>query len=867
MKKFLTLLILVLSACNSDVRPLQLEPSGFPTEKGTQFIVAANFPYYGIYPHVEENGGDFTYWRTMLLQLKSSGFNAIYITIPWGFHEAAPGEKDFISSSKDLRSLLRLAASYDMKVIMDISPQSAPLYNGGGLPLWLKGFLTLLPSESSDGRVAVRTVDNDFLQIYQSFLQNLISLLYPYLWSPDYPDKPVIALVVERDLDDLDFLWKETLSYLNIDIDPTSGYAGRIQSLSPLKDLTLPLLFDDTTPKRNITTASRVINTGRKNSVTVAGLTTNRPYEILNAYISGNEGVILKNFTSHYLPGKEYGWLREGYPYTLTDVSLTGNFIPEEISLASPLSVTGAQTSMILHWLQEGFFPSPCYIRRWEISYTSHTTEAEQYFFGFTLNDNLYKISRTWECLENDVEVNYDDASGLSLKIREGNLYLYLENCRILYLSRSKAPRYIVMTDSPHCTLQTNGSIETTPYITTWDIFNHSLQFQTDTIINISGGGETIQIYGFPPERLPYVHILPGDILAKGPEYALTQGSNIELLTSRTSVISHIDYPFPQPVSTLVYKSSQTEVTPGSIYYLNESNYDEIYNPEYENTSWIKGTAFDSYFTDPPYNYKSGIFWVIIPFENKWGGNGYIRLPSANGVFNVFLNGNFLGTFASYGEDVTVPFLSTQIKVSTSNHIAIMGLPMPSFPLTDPLFSLSAGDGYDTLFNFYHKVGFLGDGTITVGDHTYSLSGNWYYIHELWGERERLYSDFVNELWYKRSLPIKINPGNVVWLKTFFKTPVDLYDERTAITLSVEGEDFLALVYFNGTFMGILTPDTIKTSPLRLKIASRHIQLSPRQTEENNLTLAVVSLGEDGTITRIGVQYKVPMVERWISVP
>ncbi len=857
MKKVIAFLLLFLSACSGGGSKPWIHPAGFPTEHGKLFIIGVNFPYYGINPDLVKNSGDSIYWRELLFQIKSSGFNTIYIRVPWGFHEQSPGTRDFIDGAKNLRGLLQLAESYGLKIILDISPQSNDMYNGGGIPLWFKRFLTYTPSNDIDGKVALRTTDKDFLNQYDSYLQNLLNLIYPYLWLPNYKSRPIIALILEKNLLRLHYLWQETLSFLNLNINPLNGYKYKLKNLDAVKGLSTPVLFEDSDTLADIIRSKRVLSPRRFHRLTISDLTLTSPYEILNAYVSGDNGIIFENFVSHYFSANEAGWQRGGYPENASSVSTTGDFIKEELSLSSPLSVTGAEASLVAKWLTQGYFPTNCIIKKWEITNNFPISSSEQNF----------TVQRAWFCKNNLLSVSYKDPGSLVVSTIDPTFpYIQLKDCKVLFAGKEEKLLYFILEDTQGCFLYTNNKVEITPQYATWGESKHLLRFHSDALIKITNSKKEIQIYGFTPERLPFIHPVNTNYITSGFSYAEISGNTLHILSNTSGSLIKPDIPYPKTITYSTMSTNSTSITFSRTYYLNESLNNERYNPTYNTSNWIEGKAFESYFTDSPYNYESGVFWTVIPFKNNYGGNGYIKLPSLSGSFNIFLNGNFLGTYTNYGNDTTVPFKATQIKISTNNYLTLMGLPLPSFPMEDPLYISESSNEYLTLFNFYHKTGSVGEALIKVGNHIATFNGNWYYISGLWGERHKLFSNIINEKWRKISLPIKIKAGDIIWLKNFFKYPINPSSKRFTISISVSGKNFIALVYFNTRYRGFLLPSPYKTTPLSLQITSKKIIIEPEIVKENNLTLALISINGTGEIEKIKINISKPQVEQWISL-
>ena len=82
----------------------------------------------------------------------------------------------------------------------------------------------------------------------------------------------------------------------------------------------------------------------------------------------------------------------------------------------------------------------------------------------------------------------------------------------------------------------------------------------------------------------------------------------------------------------------------------------------------------------------------------------------------------------------------------------------------------------------------------------------------------------------------------------------------------MEGKNFIAMVYFNGRYMGYLLPEVVETKPLKLNLQAKQIIIEPQKKNENNLTMALITINGAGELRKINVEILNPMVEQWISL-
>lgn len=100
-------------------------------ETATFPLYAAEFDYFRI-PREK--------WELMMTRLNQLGANALFITMPWGFHEFSEGTVDLngaTSARRDVIRLFELCARLDLPCLLSLGPYSNSGVLNDGLPLWL----------------------------------------------------------------------------------------------------------------------------------------------------------------------------------------------------------------------------------------------------------------------------------------------------------------------------------------------------------------------------------------------------------------------------------------------------------------------------------------------------------------------------------------------------------------------------------------------------------------------------------------------------------------------------------------------------------------------------------------------------------
>lgn len=108
-------------------------------------------------------------WRRRLVQLKSAGFNAVAVYLPWNYHELAEGCWDF-AGDRDVEHFLGLAAELGLYVVARPGPYICDEWLAGGLPPWLGTKPDLRP----------RTADPQYLGCVDRWFDRVAPLIARY---------------------------------------------------------------------------------------------------------------------------------------------------------------------------------------------------------------------------------------------------------------------------------------------------------------------------------------------------------------------------------------------------------------------------------------------------------------------------------------------------------------------------------------------------------------------------------------------------------------------------------------------------------------------------------------------------------------
>ncbi|XP_064613808.1 beta-galactosidase-like [Liolophura sinensis] len=126
------------------------------------------------------------YWRDRLEKMYAGGLNAVQVYVPWNFHELTPGNYDF-TGKRNLEQFLQIAQDVGLVVILRPGPYICAEWDFGGLPAWLL---------KDSPNMVVRTMDRDYIAAVDRWLNVLLPIVRPYLYSNG---GPIITVQVENE--------------------------------------------------------------------------------------------------------------------------------------------------------------------------------------------------------------------------------------------------------------------------------------------------------------------------------------------------------------------------------------------------------------------------------------------------------------------------------------------------------------------------------------------------------------------------------------------------------------------------------------------------------------------------------------------
>lgn len=102
------------------------------------------------------------YWDDRMKLIKLSGFNTIFVRVPWVLHEPKEGTFDF-SGERDLKELCRLARENNLLVWLNVGPYVGGNMDMGGMPWWLL----------KDDNIALRSTQTAFMSRVERYFSRL----------------------------------------------------------------------------------------------------------------------------------------------------------------------------------------------------------------------------------------------------------------------------------------------------------------------------------------------------------------------------------------------------------------------------------------------------------------------------------------------------------------------------------------------------------------------------------------------------------------------------------------------------------------------------------------------------------------------
>lgn len=188
------------------VAPVELRSGGFVLDGCEQVVLCASLFYFRIPREL---------WASRLEQVRSSGYQAIDVYLPWNFHELAPGEWDF-TGRRDVAAFLDLADQAGLAVIARPGPYICSEWDGGALPAWLG---------VTEG-VVLRQDSPLFLEAVRGWFDQVLPLLAERQYGRG---GSVVAVQLENELD-------------FFDTADRTGYVSALRDMVRGRGIDLPLV-------------------------------------------------------------------------------------------------------------------------------------------------------------------------------------------------------------------------------------------------------------------------------------------------------------------------------------------------------------------------------------------------------------------------------------------------------------------------------------------------------------------------------------------------------------------------------------------------------------------------------------------------
>ena len=162
-------------------------------------------------------------WRQRLEAVKSIGYHAIDVYIPWNFHETEPGVWDF-EGQHDIEAFLAMAGEIGLYALVRPGPYICSEWDGGAIPAWI----------ATDPDLDIRQNDPAFLEAVRGWYDKVMPIIARQQYAGANPDGsfaggPVVMVQVDNELDF--FACR----------DP-KGYIGALAAMMRGHGVTVPLI-------------------------------------------------------------------------------------------------------------------------------------------------------------------------------------------------------------------------------------------------------------------------------------------------------------------------------------------------------------------------------------------------------------------------------------------------------------------------------------------------------------------------------------------------------------------------------------------------------------------------------------------------
>ena len=132
-------------------------------------------------------------WKQRLQAVKSIGYHAIDVYIPWNFHETEPDIWNF-EGQHDIEEFLRLTHEVGLYALVRPGPYICSEWDGGAIPAWV----------STNGKTHVRQYDDAFLGEVRKWYGKIMPIIARQQYRGADADDGGVVILVQAD-NELDF--------------------------------------------------------------------------------------------------------------------------------------------------------------------------------------------------------------------------------------------------------------------------------------------------------------------------------------------------------------------------------------------------------------------------------------------------------------------------------------------------------------------------------------------------------------------------------------------------------------------------------------------------------------------------------------
>jgi len=221
-------------------------------------------------------------WDAILEMVREAGFNGIYTSACWRYHQPVQNESDFETGNLALAEFLQKVQAKGFYIYFAAGPwiDGEP---GGCLPDWVLVDGNNQPSAAADGKMAIRLTDADFQSATYSYLDQLNAIVSAYQVT-SFPEGKITFYQIESNYDVFYFLKdaaaRVSQEMLGVPLSPVNPglYLAQLRDTVKADGITVPIVTAITGDFEN--GGRRVIGTGDAPGILpVFSMTTNSEYE------------------------------------------------------------------------------------------------------------------------------------------------------------------------------------------------------------------------------------------------------------------------------------------------------------------------------------------------------------------------------------------------------------------------------------------------------------------------------------------------------------------------------------------------------------------------------------------------------------